>query len=340
VHAVQPMSRFRVTCISAKPALDVWPPQIKCAVTAFAVAIATLIELPGSFDAPGKPFLLYFIVSSLCTLAFGRVFGLLAIGASSVLSILFFDPVYEFWLSHQKDLIEIIAFVLVGGAGVLALARVKSSITAGVRVREQQRSHLMLSEMAHRVANNFAAVGAILGRASTSVHDAGAKRALDDALNRLHIFACVHNQLQPDRDGNLYVDGEEFAGGLCAALEKTIAHTAKLKFEPPSITIALPLPKAVALGLIINELVTNAAKYAFPDGRCGTIVAAFTIHGKECHVCVADNGSGKAAKAKGSGRGLGLVEGLTEQLSGRFSMETSPEGTRAIIRFPLRAPPD
>ena len=335
VYVGQHMSGFNAICMHAWPATNVWPGQIKFALTAFAVAIATIIELPESSDAPGKPFLLYFIISALCALAFGHRFGLFAIATSSVLSALFFDPIYTLWLSNQRDLIDIITFALLGSASMLTLAKIGASIAGGVRLREQKTSRLMLSEMAHRVANNFASATAIIERASITVHDIDAKRALDDALNQLHIFASVHNQLRPDRDGSLCVDCKEFIGSLCAAQKSTTARSAHLRFEHSTISIALSLPRAVALGLIINELVANSAKYAFPGARRGTIIITLKVHGKECHVCVADDGVGKAVEVKGGGRGLELVEGLAQQLDGSFCMETSSEGTLGKIRFPL-----
>ena len=80
------------------------------------------------------------------------------------------------------------------------------------------------------------------------------------------------------------------------------------------------------MGLIINELVANSAKYAFPGTRRGTIIITLKVHDKECHVCVADDGVGKAVEVKGGGRGLELVEGLAQQLDGSFCMETSIRG--------------
>src|SRR5262249_11338023 len=252
-------------------------------------------------------FLLYFIVSVLCTLAFDVRAGLLAIAASAALSTLFFDPVFSFWVSNPRDVINIAAFALIGSISVLTLAWLKASNTADVRVRERQTSRLLLSEMAHRVANNFASVISIVGRTSAEIHDASAKRALQDALNQLHIFANVHNQLRPGRDGDLQVDSNEFIGGLCAALRKTIAPSAHLSFEHPAAGIPLKLPQAIALGLIINELVTNSVKYAFSERHSGTIIVTLAVREGYCELCVADNGTGRAAEAKDHGMGLGLV---------------------------------
>jgi two-component sensor histidine kinase len=329
------MSELNLCFRRALPGIDDWRWQIKFTVTAFAVAIATIIELPDSFDAPGKPFLLYFIVSVLCTLAFGVRAGLLAIAASATLSTIFFDPVFSFWVSNPKDVADIAVFAAIGSINVLTLAWIKAANAADVRSREQQTSRLLLSEMAHRVANNFASVISIVGRTSAAIHDADAKRTLEDALNQLRIFASIHNQLRPGRDGDLQVDSKEFIGGLCAALEKTIGERAHLSFEHAATSIPLQLPQAVALGLIINELVTNSAKYAFLDSHGGTIIVTLVVREWDCHLCVADNGTSKAAGLRGSGRGLKLVNGLAQQLSGGFSIHTSPQGTRGEVRFPL-----
>lgn len=146
----------------------------------------------------------------------------------------------------------------------------------------------------------------------------------------------IHSQLHPGRNGDQRVDSREFIGSLCTALQKTAAGTAHLRFEHLGIGVALPLAQAVGVGLIINELVTNSAKYAFPGEREGWITVTLTVHGDECQVCVADNGVGKGTKAKGSGRGLGLAEGLAQQLGGSFSLESSTEGTQGKIRFRIK----
>jgi two-component system, sensor histidine kinase PdtaS len=314
---------------------DHWPKPKELAFIALALVGATLVELPESFDLPGKPFLLYSILCTLCTLIFGLRAGLIAVGGSSLLSTLFFDPVLTFRLSKQEDFISVVAFAAIASASALVLAWIKALIATRASVGEKQKNRLMLSEMAHRVANNFASATALIGRTSATIHDVDAKRALDDAVNQLHIFASIHNQLRPDSDGNLFVDSHEFIGGLCAALEKTSSREKHLRFAHPKKSITLPLAQAVALGLIINELVTNSIKYAFPEGDPGTIDVTFESHGTTCHVCVADNGVGKSGEVRGGGRGLRLVEGLAEQIGGSFSVETSSEGTSSSICFSL-----
>jgi two-component system, sensor histidine kinase PdtaS len=309
---------------------ETWPTSVKFAAAALAVSIATIVELPEAFDAPGKPFLLYFIVSALCTLTLGLRPGLFAVASSSALSALFFDPVFTFWVSNRNDLIAIVAFTAIGSASVLTFAKIRASITA----HEEQRRRLMLGEMAHRVANNFTAAVATISRISAKVLDGDAKQALDEAINQLRIFARVHSLLRPDADEWLFVNSKEFLGGLCVSFGQSAGRIAELRFEHSGAGVMLPLHQAVALGLIVNELVTNSVKYAFPEGSSGVIDVSFKAHRNEWCVCVADNGAGNYDAPKGTGKGLGLVEGLAQQLGGKFSREQLPRGTRCNILVP------
>src|ERR1700741_65362 len=91
-----------------------WSQRVRWAVTGAAVLAATSIQLPVSIDVPGEPFLLNYIVAATCTLAFGRSSGILAIGASSILSVLFFTPAFSLRLTNAADLIAIEAYAAIG----------------------------------------------------------------------------------------------------------------------------------------------------------------------------------------------------------------------------------
>jgi two-component sensor histidine kinase len=99
------------------------------------------------------------------------------------------------------------------------------------------------------------------------------------------------------------------------------------------------LDRAVPLGLIVNELVTNAIKYAFPNDGNGTITIALTCHPKEFVVRIADNGRGMPAPdeaTKGRGLGMKLVEGLRQQIGATIEAIDGP-GTAFKITVPSRA---
>ena len=83
-------------------------------------------------------------------------------------------------------------------------------------------------------------------------------------------------------------------------------------------------------GCIINELVTNALKYAFPDGRAGRIRVAFNRRHAIFVLAVEDDGGGMAGAVQGGGAGLPLLNGLARSLNGKFDVNSGPAGTRAV----------
>jgi two-component system, sensor histidine kinase PdtaS len=97
----------------------------------------------------------------------------------------------------------------------------------------------------------------------------------------------------------------------------------------------IPFSQAIMIGLIINELVTNALKYAFPDGRAGTIDIRLTPIGTEHVLTVRDNGIGKAAPFPDrAGFGQRLVKAMAKQLNGRYHAEGTDMGRICVLRFP------
>ena len=96
----------------------------------------------------------------------------------------------------------------------------------------------------------------------------------------------------------------------------------------------LSLNRAVPLGLIINELLTNALKYAFPGDREGRIRIVFERKDEDFHLCVCDNGVGFPEGARAEGLGTRLVRALSAQLGGRLRIESRASGTECTLVFP------
>jgi two-component sensor histidine kinase len=91
---------------------------------------------------------------------------------------------------------------------------------------------------------------------------------------------------------------------------------------------------AIPIGLIVNELVTNALKYAFPSDTNGTITVVLKRASGELHLTVADNGRGVDTRRADSGLGGRLVEGFTRQLGGRIERESTSRGTTVRLIMP------
>ncbi len=200
--------------------------------------------------------------------------------------------------------------------------------------RQAQLKGLLLEELHHRVRNNLALIASFLELQKESPAGRQALPVLEDAIARVQGLALVHNALA-DAD---------FQAGDYAALARRLAGQTLLQ-EPLAGRVGvlvedvqLPLPSAqlTALGLITNELFTNIAKHAFPDGRRGTVTVSVETADGWVTVRVRDDGVGfPPGFARQSGHlGLELIHALAEaSLKGTFTLE-SDGGTTAVIRFP------
>jgi two-component sensor histidine kinase len=122
---------------------------------------------------------------------------------------------------------------------------------------------------------------------------------------------------------------------LCAALAEALFLRGPIRLECDAAHAALPRDRAVSLGLIVNELVTNAAKHAFGDREGGAISVRFAAHNAGWRLIVADNGMGMPAEVQSKGRpgGLGqrLIEGFVRQARGTIRAESGGEGTVVTV---------
>jgi len=136
----------------------------------------------------------------------------------------------------------------------------------------------------------------------------------------------------------LALGADQFAGSgsrsLCANIDPH-RETVTIEVEVQA-RAALPLDRAVAAGLIVNELVTNAIKYAFDDEAGGIIRVSFSTapETSEGHLAVEDNGRGMGPPREG-GLGLKLIDAFVNQSDGRVEQPLTEKGTSICVRFPL-----
>lgn len=324
-----------------------WPMWVRLALAGAALFATFLFQIPLEREVPGEPFLLFFLIVIGATLVFGRGVGLVTIGLSALLSIFFFEPFGSLAIWHAADVIKIELYAVLAGCCVVGFASLADALidanekTKALEQSDQNKS-MLLRELAHGVANNFASVAALISIKSASVSDSNAKSVLNDAIEQVTVMARVHRRLRADGHGVL-LDGETFIRELCDDLKASAARGRPLSIECRADSGSLSMDQAVLLGLIVNELVTNAIKHAFPDGRHGHIRVGFENFGGRARLAVEDDGIGLVGRAQGAtGMGQELVRGLAHQLGGDLEVQSSMSGTSFRLSVPCAtacAPP-
>jgi PAS domain S-box-containing protein len=241
---------------------------------------------------------------------------------------------------HAKGypiMLEVYEHPIVHNGKVVGLQGVAHDVTGRKRAEEQMAASLrekevLLKEIHHRVKNNLQIISSLLSIQSNTLHDESAKAILRESQHRVRAIAIVHERLYRTQD----FASINFAEYLLAVTDDLLRSFGRpgiyctLDVDP----IALTIDSAIPCGLVVNELVTNALKHAFPGDREGTIVVSFHRVGDEAiELKVADDGVGLPAERPMPGMGSELIESLSEQIGGKLVRE-SVNGTSISIRFP------
>lgn len=198
------------------------------------------------------------------------------------------------------------------------------------RAQALARAEHLLRELGHRVMNGFAAISAILameGRASAPE----GRAALARVQGRVQALASLYRLLDgaPDAD-RLEVSG--YLRGIVGSFRDSLAAPEGVAVEAELSPLWLSTRAAVPLGLVLNELLTNAVKHAF-DGAPGTIRVSLSEGEGARRLCVADDGRGMAEGEGSAGIGRSLIAAFVGELGGELSTETGPAGTAVTVVF-------
>ena len=314
--------------VSAIRSTSAWPPLLHFACSLAAVIGVFAIQFPLDAKGLGHPFALFLACVFMVALMFGRTSGFFAVTLSTLLSTAFFAPINSIHLMRAFEFIQIEIYVaLAVGASIMAdqIHRVLISLSDA-----NVQQALQLREVAHRVANNFASLDALIRQRAMASKDPKIQFALEQASELVHIFARLNNRLNTAA-GDSTLDSHIFVSDLCkdlkACARKGIAIECRAERHD------VPLTAAVPLGLIINELVTNSFKYAFPDHRPGLVRVAFSREDTQYHLLVEDNGVGMDGRVRGSGLGLHLLQGFSRAIKGTLDIRSTTEGTSTSVKF-------
>jgi two-component sensor histidine kinase len=211
--------------------------------------------------------------------------------------------------------------------------RTESQIAASLEEKE-----VLLKEIHHRVKNNLQVISSLLNLQAANVVDTKTLEQLRESQNRIRSMALIHERLY--QSGNLArIDFGEYTRSLVGFLARSYSVPG-VHIQVGVQNIELPVNAAIPCGLVINELVSNALKYAFPDERGGLVEVLLTVAPDRTAVLsVRDDGIGLPHELDHQNTttlGLQLVNTLTKQLNGTIGL-IRDRGTTFSITFPVEA---
>lgn len=229
----------------------------------------------------------------------------------------------------------------------LAQAVVEASVALGRREEELRAAlasrDLLMAEIHHRVKNNLQIVASLLNLQAGRVRTAEARAAFATARDRVRALATLHRHLYTHSDFETIALGtflEELCGQLFEALGEVPGE--RITLGVAAADIVLGSDEAVPLALIITEAVTNALKYAFPDGRSGSVAVGVCHDGETLTLTIRDDGvgidAGQQSEAAEQSGGLGtmLIEGFARQLGATLATDSDANGTVLTLTMPIR----
>lgn len=288
--------------------------------------------------APGAgPFALLYPFGLIATLLSSWRAGALTFYAGLIGSWYLVLPGAGFALTNPGDKGRIVIVCLSGALTLFIAHLFRDSARRGAaeRAAKLEERELLLRDLNHRVNNSFAMVASLLQLQSSRAQDSGAKAALAGALNRVMSIAQAHRNLYAAGQDMSRVDMSVYLQDLCRNLAEALFLGEIVQLECDAFPASMERDRAVAIGLAVNELVTNAAKHAFTETTGGRIEVSFQPEGAGWRLMVRDDGKGlpEDFQTRRNGLGRGLVEAFARQAGGTLSIA---EGAGATFVLDLK----
>ncbi|NEO29781.1 MAG: PAS domain S-box protein [Symploca sp. SIO3C6] len=224
-----------------------------------------------------------------------------------------------------------------------------AAVAVGIDITEQKSAEealrkslkekeILLKEVHHRVKNNLQVISSLLDLQSSNLKDANTIELFRDSYNRVRSMALVHERLYSSTSLE-EINFAEYIENLTSHLIQSYGlATEPIEIKLNCQEVFLNLDKAITCGLIINELISNALKYAFPHKTGGLVEIRLNCEGEQLFLSIKDNGVGLPKNLNlqvPTTLGLQLVQILTQQLEGELDLDQS-QGTEFTIKFSSR----
>jgi two-component sensor histidine kinase len=203
----------------------------------------------------------------------------------------------------------------------------------------RDRAEALLREVNHRVANSLALVSSFMHLQAHALSDPAAKQMLHDALARISAVAGVHRRLYTSSDVRS-VEVNAYLEGLVEELGASASDRCVVQFSPVTSQVHVPTDRAVSLGVIVAELLTNAVKYAYPSGAGEVRVILTCPDDDSLQVCVEDDGVGWSGEGAPQGSGLGtrIIRAMAQSLQAEVRYLAPGRGTCVVVKLPVQPP--
>lgn len=239
--------------------------------------------------------------------------------------------------SVGDDFFDLLASSFQQALEKVRLRTAKEAVEAELRA-SNARLESLLTEVNHRVSNSLQLVSAFVHMQASALRDDAAKAALTETQQRIQAIAQVHRRLYSSGDVE-QVSLDDYLQALVRELEQTWStpmspRPLRLVAEP----IRLSTDRAVSLGVIVNELVSNACKYAYAPDQAGEVRISLKREGDD-HFCLAveDDGAGMPAGGviRGTGIGTKLIRSMASSLQAKITYDPDHRGVRAVVYAPV-----
>lgn len=306
------------------------PPIARYAITTGLALSVIAYKYTLSDALPGADYIFVAPVAAICAVILhtGAFATTLTAGLTYLVLV---EPAWSLSDKNAGGTIGFFAFLFCGLIVTAVTDLLHETLSEAERLSEERRH--IADEINHRTKNNLQIIAAML-RSEARGLAPGENYAyvLEAAARRLSIVGKVHDMLFRDETRSV-VHSDIFLRDLCRALHATFLRHGPISLQVDVASERISMSQATTIGLLVNEMITNAVKHAFPEGMQGDIVVEFKCEGRTCRLTVSDNGRGKPI-GKEPGFGSRMILTLVDQLNGTLT-ETADGGTAASVEFSL-----
>lgn len=241
----------------------------------------------------------------------------------------------------QAEFIPLLKATFQTAVDAMRLRRAKEAAESEVRAARDRFEALaaeravLLQEVNHRIGNSLQLIAALLHMQGNATTSTDVKNALIDATSRVMAVAQVHRRLYTSENVKT-VSIDQYLGALIDDLRLS-SRTGLTELSIVAAPLETDPDRAVAIGVIVNELVTNAIKYAYPDDK-GPIRVLLTVQEDGCALLVVEDEGVGFSQSTSTGTGLGqkIVRAMVDKLDATIAQHSSPTGTRNEVVFPVK----